>query len=230
MSRRCLVDRLPALGDEVELDRDASKHLLTVLRVQAGEQLLLFDGRGHEGRAEIVSATRRQATVRLLESPRLVTPGPRIHLGLALLKGPAMDLALRMATEAGMTDLHPIEAARSVARAPKLDRWKRILTSAATQCGRADLPKVHELDRLSAVLSRTAHVPDRRICAPGAATSPRATSDVLVLVGPEGGWTDQEVDECIQANVRPVGLTRWVLRASTAAVAAIVSAAPGPTL
>lgn len=220
-ARRALVPELGSEGSELPLDDTTSHHLLRVLRLAPGDPVVVFDGQGKEAEARLVADP--HGTVRLVQTapPRSRRATQAVHVILGLLKGPAMDDAVRMATEAGMTDLHPLVAARSVARDGRDERWLRIAESAAVQCGRADLPRIHPAGTLPAILDRIPPHVARRIALPGAARRAPTARDVAVLVGPEGGLTPAEVEQALARGFEPVTLGPWVLRACTAAPVAV---------
>lgn len=227
--RRARVDRIPAVGASLQLDAEASRHLVQVLRLPCGSAVALFDGDGHEAPARLLSDDRRGAVV-VVEGPAVdVRPQHALWLGLGVLKGPAMDLAVRHATEAGVTHLLAIDAARAVPKAPRLDRCARIAASAAAQCGRADVPTLLGPVSWEEAFAQLGPVPDRRIAVPGAASRGPSTGDVALLVGPEGGFTDAEVDRARAEGFQDQGLGRWILRASTAAAVGPATVAPAPS-
>lgn len=219
--RRAHVEVLPREGEIVTLDAETSKHLVQVLRMAPGDGVVLFDGRGHEVDGEIVDDHKRRATVRAVGAARFVAPAHEVHLLVGIPKGQAMDLAVRQATEAGVTHVHPVETERAVPRGGKADRWRTIAASAAAQCGRADVPEVLEPVGLAEALEAVAHVGDKRVAHPGGEALGRAVGDVAVLLGPEGGLTDAEVDQAVAAGFVAMGLGRWILRTSTAAAVAV---------
>src|SRR5690606_11087678 len=124
------------------------------------------------------------------------------------------------------TDGHLVPMASSVARGGRADRWQRIAVSAAQQCGRADVPRVHMEEGLAACLDRLTGGLDLRVALPGAEPRPPADGPAAVCVGPEGGLTDAEARLCLDRGARPMGLGRWVLRADTAAAEATAMTAP----
>jgi 16S rRNA (uracil1498-N3)-methyltransferase len=222
--RRFQVTSLGAVGDALTLDEEARRHLVTVLRARAGEAVELFDGKGHAAIAEVVTADKRAAVVRQTTPPSRQCPDIEVHLGIATLKGPAMDLAVRMATEAGVTHLHPMRTARSVATGDRAERWLRIAASAAAQCGRADIPEVEEVAAFHEVVSRLSALPRRfvaHVASAGAAPGAPNTTAAALLVGPEGGFEEEEVRRAVEAGYAPLSLGRWVLRAPTAAAVAV---------
>jgi 16S rRNA (uracil1498-N3)-methyltransferase len=211
--RRARVDSLPGLGDQLDLPPSAAHHLLKVLRVQPGTMIELFDGDGLTAQAQLLTEGRALLTTAPVLAPR----PPELHLILGVLKGPAMDDAIRAATEAGMTHLHAVATSRAVPTSPRLDRWERITGAAAHQCGRADLPVLAWHERLAHAFASTAHLPVRRVGVHDAPRLPSSAEAAAVLIGPEGGLTDVEIDAALTAGFEPTSLGHWTLRACTAA-------------
>lgn len=217
---------VPALAPRVTLEEEAAHHLLDVVRLRRGGRVVLFDGRGREAEAILVAVVDGVPVLELSGEPRVAAPPHPLHLVLACPKGGATDDALRMATEAGATDLWPVLAERSVARGDRHDRWARIARSAAQQCGRADVPAVHPLLALREAVGELPGDLDRRVAVPGAERLPPATGPAAVLVGPEGGLTAAEVRFALTEGFTPMGLGGWILRAETAAAVATALTAP----
>lgn len=209
-------------GDLLRLHPEVAHHVARVLRRKAGEAVVLFDGAGLEAPGELVFEA-DQVCVR--QNGPSVPAGPAfaIHLLLGVLKGPTMDDAIRMATEAGASVIHPLITARTIATGDRQDRWERIATEAARQSGRADVPRVHPPAKLSTGLARCAALPIRRVALPGAASLPGAEADAAILIGPEGGLTREEVESALAQGFVPAGLGPWTLRAVTAAAIAVAS-------
>jgi 16S rRNA (uracil1498-N3)-methyltransferase len=210
--------------EALTLGPDEAHYLLRVLRLPMGATVCAFDGRGREVDAELVDGPtgphlKPSGSVRDTPAP------PPFHLFVALTKGPAMDLQVRMATELGVTAIHPVLADRSVATGERVDRWLRIADAAARQCGRADTPEVRPI--LSFVDALHAQPPlPRRIAAPGAGPLPAPEGGAVVWVGPEGGWTRDELDAALAVGCAPLGLGPHVLRADTAVAAALALSRP----
>lgn len=222
--KRLRTDALP-LHDPDVLPAGPSHHLLHVLRGRPGAALVLFDGTGREQDATLIGARDGRAEVRPTSGVREVGGHAEVHLVLALLKHQAMDLALRMAVEAGVHTVHPVITARSVAKGERSDRWARILTAAAAQCGRADEPRIAPVLPLADAV-RTLEMPVF-VGVPGAAPPDRPTGPCAIVVGPEGGLTSSEVDRLIAGGAHPVGLGPHVLRAETAAAVGVALLWPG---
>ncbi len=223
---RVVLTQLPGLGQVARLDDDAAHHLMRVLRLRMGAELVIADGQGRQAAAALARTGPEGTYVeQVAEAVQVRVPGP-VHLLLGLLKGPAMDDAVRMATEAGMTHLHPLLVARSVPTDGRPDRWARIVQSAAEQCGRPELPVLHAPSCLRDALARLGDVADRRVATPGAPRPTPAMGAVAVAVGPEGGFAPPELAQLADAGFAPMGLGPWVLRAATAAPVAVGAVVP----
>jgi len=222
-----LVPVLAQVGDIIELDAGRSHHLLNVLRIKPGTLVMLYDGQGSEAEARVAEPKEGAALLEQTESARQPKPEPALHLLIGVPKKAAMDLAVRMATELGVSDIHPVVCKRTVAKGDHAARWSRIAAAAAQQCGRPDLPVIHPLSGLDAALQRLPAGISGRVGVPGAVAAPAVDGPAAVLVGPEGGLTDLELERASQAGFVAVGVARWVLRADTA-VAAMLTATRSP--
>lgn len=224
--RRFRVGSLPAGGGRVFLEGDAAHHLLDVIRVKRGEGVILFDGQGAEAVA-VLQAGGPGAAVLEVQGPIYRAPiGSPVEALLAVTKGPAMDAAVRAAVEAGATRIRPMLTSRSVARGERVDRWERIVESAAQQCGNPVLPRVEPVAPYQEALASVPEGFELRIAQPGAPRATPARGAVAVLVGPEGGFTPAEVDVAVSRGAVAVGLGRWILRAETAAAVAVAMSVP----
>ncbi len=219
----------------LELDRERAHYLTRVLRLRRGEEIECFDGTGHAWIARLVEATAGAATLAL---ERLVAdepePEPRLHLVQGLLKGASMDLVVQKATELGITDLWPVMAERSnvPTAATRLDRkhrhWQRVTESATEQCGGLHLPRLHPIDVLGTFLrAAPAAAPGARLILldPGSPPLPLdlPRAAVCLLVGPEGGWSDGERRQALEAGAQRYGLGPRILRGETAPLAALAA-------
>ncbi len=219
MSRRFLTGHLPSRDDVVVLSQTVSHHLLRVVQLPRGAKLVLFDGRGYEAEGELVGAEDGLAHVRLLEDPRAVRSGHPLVLLAGLPRKPAWDHSLRMATELGVTEIRAFPAQRSVVRSGNSERWARVVEAAAGQCGRSDVPRLTPFPSLADALE---DLPEQRlVCVPGEPSGKVHDTGTAVLLGPEGGLTDLELQRAHTAGFTAFGLSRWTLRADTAVAAAL---------
>jgi 16S rRNA (uracil1498-N3)-methyltransferase len=227
-----LLDPLPAAG-QARLEGPEGRHAATVKRLRPGEAVLLSDGRGGLAHAVVDAAGRDTVDLTITGRADADPPTPRVLLAQALVKGDRGELAVELATEAGVDGILPWRAARCVARweeGPRgekaLARWRSTVREAAKQARRPWLPAVEEPVTTAALARRVAAV-DLAVVLHEAA-SERLTDvslpplgDLLLVVGPEGGVTDAEIDALVAAGARPVRLGPEVLRASTAAAVAL---------
>lgn len=223
---------MPASG-EIPLAEGAVHHLRDVLRLAAGEEIIVVSG-GVATRVRLTEVGERVAGERLEDLP--VRGLPRVTLAQGLAKGDKMDDVVRQATEVGISRVVPFAADRSVVRldtakaAARTDRWRRIAAEAAQQSQRADIPQVHDVvaaDALPDVLAGSVVLVcwEDATCAEGIAEAiarlaPSAGTDVAVVVGPEGGLTQREVGLLESAGALSVTLGATVLRTETAGVVA----------
>ena len=227
-----LVDPLPGSGS-VLLAGPEGRHAATVKRLRVGEAALLADGRG--GLADAVVAGTGRDTVSLTVTGRrdIAPPALRVLLAQALVKGDRGELAVELATEAGVDGILPWRAARCVARwedGPRgekaLARWRATVREAAKQARRPWLPLVEAPVGTAELARRVGAVAGALVLHEGAAerladVALPAAGDLLLVVGPEGGVTDDEIAELVAAGAKPVRLGTEVLRASTAAAVAL---------
>ena len=229
MSRRFHDDCAFQADTPCELSPGPSHHIARVLRMEAGDELVLFNGRGGEWSAVIESVHKKAVTIRPLVFHDLDrTPGMDVHLALPLIKGERMDYALQKAAEMGAASVSLMRFERNEVRLDeqrmerKRSHWQGVLSSACEQCGMNRVPALRGPFELADLLA--APVPGPRLvalargstCEPGGLES--ATS-VTLITGPEGGLTDTEVQACRQSDFDAFVLGDRILRAETAPVA-----------
>lgn len=218
------------VGDIVALTGAEAKHAAVVRRVRVGEQITLGDGQGVwlEGVAESVESA--LVDVRIATRQEVPQPSPRLILVQALAKGDRDELAVQAACELGVDEIVPWQAARSVSRwegvkaAKGRERWATIVREAAKQAHRPWIPEVSEVQTTAQLTARCA---SQRVLLlePTAVTKLSALvsdgRDIVLVVGPEGGISTEELDRLIAAGAESAVLGDSVLRTSTAGPAAI---------
>jgi len=223
MARRYFVDSLPAPGP-ASLRGDAVHHIWDVLRAEPGAQVVLADGRGGECTARIDG--RRGGELLLTAAPAVHVPPPRVkvHLAFAPPRFARAEWLFEHGTEVGVAVFHPLttERARPHGEA-RGDRWQKIVRAAAGQCDRAWLPEVRPLRALREFVADASLPKDRRLATAGAPPpSPPVQRDgdgeVVLLVGPEGGFAADEQELARAHGFSPMGLGPHVLRTETAAL------------
>ncbi|MFD4191013.1 16S rRNA (uracil(1498)-N(3))-methyltransferase [Amycolatopsis thermoflava] len=230
-----VVEELPA-GPRFVLSGEEARHAATVRRMRAGERLVASDGRGSAAECVIAEVRPGREPVLDLEVSRRWTeaaPALRVVVAQALAKGDRGELAVELATEAGADEILPWRAERSVVRweegprgAKALARWQNTARAAAKQARRAWVPPVRE-PVSTAELAAVAATAACAVVLEGSASrrltelSLPAAGDLLLVVGPEGGITDGEVDALTSAGAVGVRLGPTVLRTSTAAAVAL---------
>jgi 16S rRNA (uracil1498-N3)-methyltransferase len=219
----------------VTLRAEEAHHLTRVMRLRAGDEVAVFDGRGTEYQARVAQAER--SSVRLVLAERIEPlREPRVELTLvqSVLKGDGMDDVVRDCTMVGVRRIHPVISARTTVKvaalSKALERWRRVALSSAKQSGRARLPDIDEPEEFGAWLQAGPHPGALVLLEPAAAMSGMVTIRALVnepapstaalLVGPEGGWTTGERDAALAAGCRPLSLGPLTLRADAVPFAA----------
>ncbi len=205
----------------VTLRGPEAHHLGTVCRVRPGDAVCLFNGDGREYPARVVDVSRRDVTVEVLGAlaPQRELPF-ELHVAAPLPKGDRAQFLVEKLTELGATRFTVLSTHRSVVqpREAKLDRLERWAVEASKQCGRNVLLRV-EAPRDWAGFAADPALPARRLLAhPGGDPQVTAPGDVVVAVGPEGGFDEEEVDRARSAGWQVVGLGPRILRVETAAL------------
>jgi 16S rRNA (uracil1498-N3)-methyltransferase len=228
-----LVDALPA-GDTATLDGPEGHHAADVQRLRQGERLVLTDGRGATATAEVTAVAKGSVSCVVIDRSFRERPPTTITVLQGIPKGDRGELAVQAMTEVGVDEIVPWAASRSIAqwrgdRGHKARaKWAATAREAAKQARRAYLPVVsgdpdvttkQAAARLSAAAA--AFVLHEAAAAPLTAADLPATGEIILVVGPEGGIADAELDVFLDAGATAVRLGDTVLRTSTAGVAAI---------
>ncbi|MBO0826662.1 MAG: 16S rRNA (uracil(1498)-N(3))-methyltransferase [Streptosporangiales bacterium] len=232
------TDRLDAAV--VTLDGGEGRHAARVRRIRAGERVYLSDGAGRRALCEVTGVAVDALTCSVLERCDVSRPEPWLVVVQALLKGDGAERAVETMTEAGVDEIVPWQADRSIVRwrADRAEksarRWRETATQAAKQARRAWTPAVADAAGLADVTARVraaaaAYVLERAGGRSASTLDPPASGDVVVVVGPEGGIAPTELAELTGAGAEPLRLGPTVLRSATAGtVAAAVLLARTP--
>lgn len=231
---RLFCDFPLAIGENIELPKDAARHIM-VLRLSAGDTLTLFNGLGGEYQARITRIDRQRVTTEIVShSSREAELPYRITLAQGIPEATKMDWIIEKSVELGVSDIIPLAAQRSVVRLDndraekRLSRWQAIAISAAQQCGRNRLPHIASPVGTGEYLRQT--TPSPRIL-----FSPRATEtlsewvrhqkpqDITLLIGPEGGFSPEEENMAEQQGVTFLSMGPRILRTETAGLAAVAA-------
>lgn len=222
---RLFVDRELALDLELLLDGAPANYLGNVLRLGPGARVKLFDDRSGEWLAEIGEAGKKKVGLRVVEHLRPREPVPDLWLLFAPIKRGRIDWLVEKATELGAARLAPVVTRRTVVERLNLERLRAHAIEAAEQCERTALPELAEPRKLDALLrdwpaDRSLYFADEKGGEPLAAAA--APGPAAILIGPEGGFTDEERGAIgMLPQARPISLGPRILRADTAAVAAL---------
>jgi len=232
---RLFVEVPLAAGAMVPLERDQTNYLVNVLRMKPGAPVLVFNGRDGEWRAELAQAGKKSFALGLADRTRAQTPAGDLHYLFAPLKHARLDYMVQKAVELGASRLQPVLTRHTQSERINLARMRANAIEAAEQCGILTIPDIAEPIKLDAFIR--AWVPERLLvfCDEDAdVTDPVAALSagrdplivgaraVTLLVGPEGGFADEERDALVTLpNIVRLSLGPRILRADTAAVAAL---------
>jgi 16S rRNA (uracil1498-N3)-methyltransferase len=222
----------PLDGAPVAFDRDQSNYLLNVLRLRDGDEVLVFEGQSGEWRGRLAAAGKRAAGLTDLRRSRPQPPAPDLLYLFAPLKHARLDYMVQKAVEMGVGRMRPVLTQHTQANRVNLERMRANVVEAAEQCGVLHVPAVEDEEKLDRALDRfAADEPGRRLifCDEGEdSTNPLPALSALprgplaVLIGPEGGFSDDERRTLrAQPFVTAIPLGPRILRADTAAVAAL---------
>lgn len=239
MTDRYFVET-PISGRQAVLSGPEAHHLIHVMRAKRGTAVVLFDGSGAEFAAEVEQVDRREVALAILRRDEVDRELPlEVTLGVAMPKGDRQRWLIEKAVELGVARVVPLRTARSVAQPVRqaLDRLRRAVIEASKQCGRNRLMQVAQPRDWPDFVAETSDVPLRLLAHPTggeglADVLPRADrpGGVLAAVGPEGGFTEEEVSLAMTAGWRSIDLGPRTLRVETAAIllAGILAVRFGP--
>ena len=223
----------PQIKNEMlRIEGDEVRHIRRVLRLKAGDEIIVFDGSGKEYEGTIVEERPSSVVIRI---QNIFSSKKESHLEItlaqSLLKGEKMDYLIQKATELGVKKIIPFFSSRSVplleksGRLKRHHRWERIAIEASKQCGRGVVPKIEPLQGYSEMLQSVSPDPLRLILWEREKTNLKEVlgksigmKEIFFIIGPEGGFSQEEIEEANKAGFLRVTLGRRILRAETASL------------
>ncbi len=210
------------------------RHIRAVLRMKTGDELLLCDGMGIDYTARITGMDRSAITAEIIRRSKRDIQYPRVTLGQGLPKSDKMDWIVQKATELGVADIVPIVTERTIVKVKDRERrtvrWQKICRESAMQSGRADIPQVRSIMSLEDFLRTLKPEPQTLLLLPweeavepikGVMRQTPGVKNIIVLIGPEGGFSKDEAEQAKNNGFHLVGLGRNILRTETAALAVL---------
>lgn len=227
------------VANEFALPEDEAHHLTRVLRLRAGDHVVAFDGRGAQVEAVVLDAAKSRVTLRPIRR-QAAPPAPAVEIVVvqAVLKGSAMDDAVRDATMMGAVAIEPVltshvDVKASVATKPEtVERWRRVALASVKQCRRATVPALHHTRAFEDWLAQPSARAKLLFAEPAVAGERRPLKSLLehrvpahaaVILGPEGGWAADEIDRAVAAGCTILSLGDLTLRAESMPVAALAA-------
>ncbi|RUO38060.1 16S rRNA (uracil(1498)-N(3))-methyltransferase [Pseudidiomarina aestuarii] len=219
------------IATQYTLSDDAANHVGRVLRMQVGDPLQLFTGNGYLYTAVITTVSKKSVTVEVNDQQMVTNESPiAVHLGQAISRGDRMDFVLQKSVELGVTSITPLFTERCGVKLSgdrlekKVQQWQKIVIAACEQSGRARVPTVHHPVTLAAWFAQLE--PALRLTLDPYAQRPLREMELIdrkvqLVIGPEGGFTEEEVALTAAHDFIPVKLGPRVLRTETAALAAL---------
>lgn len=231
--RRFFWNKKAQIGQSGWIKDADAKHIHTVLRMKQGDFLVIFDGEGNDFEAKIVSTSPNEVRVEVIKNIESVDKAPvNITLAQAMLKGKKMDMLARQVTELGIKRWIPFQSERSIPTpikkklAAKQTRWKTIVIESMKQCRRSNMTDVHKVvsfndmlnlgqrDDIKLIFWEDAHLP----LSEALKNSPAEPQNITAILGPEGGFTESEVEAAENLGFQSVSLGKRILKAETATV------------
>lgn len=233
MSRppRFFISSEQIAGQLITVAGEDVRHIGSVLRMKTGDELLLCDGKGTEYSVKIAHVDRSEIKTEIVHKTRREIVYPRVTLGQGLPKSDKMDWIVQKATELGVATIAPLVTERTIVKVKdeekRVARWQKICREAAMQSGRPDIPKVEAIRKFSDYINSLPSHPGTLLLLPWeeGTTSVKdvlrgseGIKHVIVLVGPEGGFSPAEAELATSRGFHPVSLGPNILRTETAAI------------
>jgi 16S rRNA (uracil1498-N3)-methyltransferase len=223
-------------GDKIYVSKEESHHIIDVMRLGEGDSVTVFDGTGREYNGKIESIKNKSVVI---DINKVNAPAPKsaveISLAQAIPKKDKMDYIVQKATELGAKEIIPLESKRTIVRTTgdravcKTDRWRKIAIEAAKQCGRSDLPDLKDMRQFDDLLKDFRKYDgvimpclyEKSIPLKSALSRFKSPKKLLLMIGPEGDFTPEEIERAGENGALLVSLGELVLRSDTAAIATL---------
>lgn len=227
-----------AIDTDIALDSNGIRHINTVLRMQAGQTVELFDGKGHAYQGTLTQSDRKSVRVLLQKQLNSTRESPlHTHIGQAISRGERMDYALQKAVEMGVSAITPLFSQRCEVKlqGPRLEKrlqqWQHLIIAACEQCGRNHLPTLHPPQTAQEWFNAYAQNKNDNthqgwLMHPGTEPLERLWQEpkpekIFIGIGPEGGFEDEEIERALAAGFNAYAIGPRILRTETAPVAAL---------
>jgi 16S rRNA (uracil1498-N3)-methyltransferase len=233
-SPRFFISPEQVVGQLITVSGEDVRHIGAVLRMKAGDELLLCDGKGTEYSVKIIHIDRTEIKTEIKNKTRREIVHPRIILGQGLPKSEKMDWIAQKATELGVATIAPLVTERTILKVKdeekRVSRWQKICREAAMQSSRPDIPNVEAIRKFSDFLRTSNSEPGTLLLLPWEeGTKPikdvlrvsESLKQIIVLIGPEGGFSPAEAELATSRGFHPVSLGPNILRTETAAIAVL---------
>lgn len=231
---RFFISQEQIKGNEIFVTGDDVRHILTVLRMRPGDELLLLDGKGREYTVRITSTGKSEITTEILSAHEREIRPPFITLCQGIPKADKMDWIVQKATELGVSSIIPLVTERTVVRIRdqerRIARWQKIVREAAMQSNRADIPSIGRIVSFKDFLPTLDFRPRTLLLLPWEEATRHIKTvlrrdvlpeNIFVFIGPEGGFTAEEARAAEETGAEVVSLGSNILRTETAAVAVL---------
>lgn len=230
-TRRLYLPQPLGTGETIALASDSAHYVRNVLRLKNNDRLTIFNSKGGEFKAKILDVDRQSVLIAIGEWINRECESPlKIHLGLAISRGERMDFAIQKAVELGVYQIVPIISERVVVhlngkrQQKKIRHWQDVAISACQQCGRNYVPRIENIHLINDWIKLESEM---KLCLDPSSDQPlpqqALSTHILLLCGPEGGFTELEQLKIIEATFHPIRLGPRILRTETAALTAIAA-------
>ncbi len=207
---------------EIRIEDDKLLHQLRdVFRLESGDEVVFFDGRGIDYKCKVNVLAKREGVFEKINEERSFIPSMQVTLLMSVIKKENFELVVEKATEIGVSKIVPVTTERTLVKNLNTERLQRIMIEASEQCGRGDIPSLGETIDLETALNEYSDVIAFDI---SGTSSLQSSSSSALLIGPEGGWSEKELELLKSKNIKVAKLGDTTLRAETAAIVACAKA------